>query len=224
MNICKLSHGAIVALCAVGAMGLAAGAQASVVLTFGQSGGASPVTGTQIGASTTITATDAPVSVTQIDAAETPPLNAYLDLNLTSTSGASPISGNLEQHFSGSFSITAGAGDTGINYLSGSVIDMAFGFGTEFNLSATTPPAGAVIFTSDVIPSNDLGLDRGAGFSFADVSPALNIVDGTFASFTGSVSGTFSAGGPPAATPEPASLALLGAGLFGIGMLHRRRT
>jgi hypothetical protein len=224
MSIRKLFRGTIVTLGAV-AFGAAvpdAGARAAVILTFGQSGAGSPITGTQTAPNTTtITASNAPVSITQIDAAETAPFNAYLDVNLTSTSGALPLSGNLEQHFSGSFSITSGSGDTGINYLSGTVTDIAFGYGTEFNLSATTPPAGNVTFTSAVIPSADLGLDRGAGFSFANVDPLLNILDGTFGPFTASVSGTFSAN--QYAVAEPAGLAVLGAGLIGVGTLRRRR-
>lgn len=223
MNIRIRSRGAIVALsaAALAATGLASGARAAVILTFGQSGGGDPITGAKSGTGTTISATDAPVSITQIDAAGTVPLSAYFDLNLASTSGAALVSGNLEQHFSGSFSITSNAGDTGINYLSGNVIDIAFGYGTTFSLDATTPPAGNVTFTSGVIPAADLGVERGAAFSFANVDPQLQIVDGTFGSFTGSVSATFSANSQ--AIAEPASLALLGAGLFGVGMLRRRR-
>ena len=223
MNIRTRSRGAIVALsaAALAAAGLASGARAAVILTFGQSGGGNSITGTQSGTATAITAANAPVSITQIDAAVTAPLSAYLDLNLTSTSGAAPLLGNLEQHFSGSFSITSSAGDTGINYLSGNVTDIAFGYGTEFNLSATTPPVGNVTFTSGVIPLADLGVERGAGFSFANVDPLLHVEDGTFASFTGSVSATFSANSQ--AIAEPASLALFGGGLFGLGMLRRRR-
>nr|WP_294504386.1 PEP-CTERM sorting domain-containing protein [uncultured Rhodopila sp.] len=223
MSIRKLSDRAIVALCAtvLGGTVLAGGAHAAAILTFGQSGNGNVITGTQTGSSTTIAAIDAPVTISQIDAVQSTPLSGFLDMNLTSTSGAVPVADNLQQHFSGSFSITSGAGGGGTNYLSGTLIDVAFGSGSEFNLSASTPPIGSVIFTSGVITPADLTGDLGAGFSFANVTDPLSIVDGTFASFTSSVSGTFSAN--ISAIAEPASLALLGAGVFGMGLLRRRR-
>nr|WP_294517252.1 PEP-CTERM sorting domain-containing protein [uncultured Rhodopila sp.] len=222
MNIRKLSGRAIVALCAtVGATAaLPSGGQAAVILTFGQSGNSNVITGTQTGSSTTIAAIDAPVTVSQIDAAQNVPFAGFLDMNLVSTSAAIPVSDNLQQHFSGTFSITSGTGGSGTNYLSGSLIDIAFGSGSEFNLSASTPPSGNVIFSSGVIIPADLTGNLGAGFSFANVTDPLSIVDGTFASFTSSVSGTFSAN---QSIMEPASLALLGAGLFGVAVSRRRR-
>jgi hypothetical protein len=223
MKIGKPFHGVIVALSAAAwTAGFAGGAHATAILTFGQVGNGSPITGTQTGSVTTIVASNVPVNVTQIYAPGPLPPVAYLDLSLTSTTAAQSIAGNYEQHFQGTFSITYETGGTVTNLLSGSLIDSAFGLGSAFVISATTPPDGNVTYTSDVIAPADLGVDRGAALSFASVAPVMSIADGTFASFVSSVSGTFSADAP-VATPEPGSLAPLGAGLFGVGMLRRRR-
>jgi hypothetical protein len=230
MNLIKPSHNAALVRNVALALGVAASsflacsAHATAILSFGQSGGGSSVIGTQTGTSTTITAANAPITISQIDAANITPLAGFLDMSFQSTSDATSTLGSLEQHFTGSFSMTSGANGSGINYLSGTLIDIAFGSNAAFNLNASTPPSGNVTFTSDVI--SDLGLDRGAGFSFANVFPLLTITDTTFSSFTSSASGTFSANtlsSPPAQVAEPASLALFGAGLLGLGVFHRRR-
>jgi hypothetical protein len=237
MNICKLSHNAALArnvtlalgVAAAGGSFLACSAHATAILSFGQSGNGNTVVGTQTGTSTTIVAANAPITISQIDAANITPLAGFLDMNFQSTSVATSTLGSLEEHFTGSFSMTSGANGSGTNFLSGTLIDIAFGSNAAFNLNASTPPSGNVTFTSDVISASDLGLDRGAGFSFANVFPLLGIEDGTFTSFTSSASGTFSANTlsspppPPPPVMEPASLALFGAGLLGLGVIHRRR-
>ena len=85
-------------------------------------------------------------------------------------------------------------------------------------LAASTPPAANVIFSSDVIATLDL--DRGAGFSFANVTPLLGVTNGTINSFTSSVSGTFSAN--IGVVPEPETFALLMMGLVAVGLARRR--
>jgi hypothetical protein len=232
MNIFKPSHNAVLVRNVTLALGVAASvgsflpgsAHAIAILSFGQSGDGNTVVGTQTGTSTTIVAANAPITISQIDAANVTPLSGFLDMSFQSTSVATSTLGSLEEHFTGSFSMTSGANDSGTNYLSGSLIDIAFGSNAAFNLNASTPPSGNVTFTSDVISA--LGLDRGAGFSFANVSPLLSIEDGTFSSFTSSASGTFSANNlpsPPVPVAEPASLAIFGAGVLGLGVIHHRR-
>ncbi len=196
----------------------APGANATPILSFSQSGSGDTVNGTRTLNFTTIDVSNAPISIGQIDASPVPLLTGLVfDLSLYSTSAATVVAGNIIQHFSGTFDISG----NGHTYLSGSLVDLAFGQNTSFVLSASTPPSGAVTFVSDYITA--LGLDRGASFSFADVSPGLAITDGSIDSFVGSVSGTFSANTPPVTVPEPGSIAVLGVGLLGLGYAYRRR-
>ena len=204
------------ALLAATALCFAVPASAAVILTFGQSASNQAITATANGAgtSTTIAATNAPISITQIDGGVPSP--ALFDLNVTSTTAAQPLAGGGFQHYSGSFSITSGAGGSGTNFLSGSFSDIVVGVGTGGVLAAGAPP-DTINFTSSVIPVLDL--PRAIALAFANLSPAFNIDNATIGSFTSSVSGTFSAN----AVPEPVPLAVLGVGLLGLAMVKRRK-
>jgi PEP-CTERM motif-containing protein len=202
-------------------IGLAAStANAAVILTFGQTGGADTITGTVNGTATatTITGTNVPVNITEILGGV--PVSAFLDLSATSVGAATTAAGFTTQAFDGTFSITSATGGGGTNFLSGSFDDAVFGSGSSLTLSASNgSPGESVTFTSMAIPAKDLGDPRAVSLSFSDVHPAVGIDGTTLAAFTSSVSGDFSAN-----VPEPASLALLGVGVLGIGFVGRRRS
>jgi hypothetical protein len=186
--------------------------------------GTDTVSGVNNGAgSTTISSTDANVTVGSIAGGPATPFDAFLNLTATSIDAAQDLGGgSVLQHYSGSFTITSGAGGAGTNFLSGSFTDAALGAGAALTLSASEPPE-SVTFTSDTISAADLSLPRGIAFSFTNVTPDVSIDNGSIASFTASQSGTASAGGSVVETPEPASMALLGAGVLGLAALGRRR-
>ena len=202
-------------LLAATALGLAvAPASAAVILTFGQTAG-TPIDAVAnvAGTATTITASNAPVDVTEILGGA--PAPAFFDLDIASAGSATPIGGGGSQHYSGSFSITSGAGDSGTNFLSGSFSDIVLGVGPSGVLAAGSPP-DTISFTSDVI-IKDLSSPSAIALSFAGLTPAFSIDNATIASFTSSVAGTFSA----SAVPEPATLALLGISLLGLAFVRR---
>jgi hypothetical protein len=78
-----------------------------------------------------------------------------------------------------------------------------------------------------LIPSNLLQPERGISFSFTNASPALTSLcppgaDPTICAFTSNLSGNMSAN-VGTVVPVPASLALLGVGLFALGAAVRRK-
>ena len=147
MKHALLGAAAIVA----GAMFFTVPAYATVILSFGQTAG-TPITATESGAqtATTLTATDASISITQIENGS--PVAAFFDLSASSVGAAVPILGGSAQKFSGTFSINSLANNTGVNYLSGVFSDVTFGSGAGGALAVGAPP-DALTLTSDIMTS-----------------------------------------------------------------------
>ena len=190
---------------------------AEVILTFGQNLRGDTIVATDDGTTTEITGTDIAVTVTEIEAGVITPFQALLDLDATSVGVANIGVLGVSERFDGTFSIESALCGAG-NCLSGSFIGATFGFldGASLTMSSAMPPS-TLIFSSDII--NDLITPRGMSFSFANVNPSVAVNGTTIRGFNSSVSGTFSA----AAVPEPGPLALLGAGIFGLAFVLRRR-
>lgn len=207
------------ALCA----GLAGSAQAANLVTFSQSSGSNTLTATVNGADTqtTLTVTDAAVSIGSLVSGP-PPATVFLDLSATSTDAATTLGAAVIQHYNGSFCLTSGTGCGGVNVLSGTFTDAAFGAlgGPGLTVNVNDPP-DTLSLTSALIPAADLVPPTAFSLGFTNLDPALAIIGTTLAPFTASFAGTVSASVEP--VNEPATLALLGFGLVALAAVSRRR-
>lgn len=199
---------------------LATPAHAVPVLQFAQISGGNTITGTASGgSSTTITGTDVAVGVTQDLGGFLG--TAFLDLSATSIDAAVGLGNVVLQHFTGSFAVTT-LPVGGVNILSGTFTDAALGVGPALSLSIGSPP-DSLALSSDIIAPANLVSPLALAFSLTNVSPSIHLDGATLASFTSTAAGNVSASAVEVPDGAP-SLALLGVGLFGLGLVRRART
>jgi hypothetical protein len=196
-------------------------ANATLIASFGQNPSETPtIVATDDGTTTHIGATNASTSITTFFGGGTIP-NALFNLAATSVDAAQTLGTLVFQHYSGTFCFTSATGCGGTNYLSGVFTDAAFGAlgGPGLTLNVNNPP-DTLTLTSSVVPAADLGAPSTFGLTFADLTPVLAVHGTTIQGFTADYSGTVSSNTNEVV--EPASFAILGAGLVGVGLFRRR--
>lgn len=211
---------AAVVLCA----GLAgSAAQAANISTFAQTADANTLTATVNGADTqtTLTVDSAAIDISQLVSGGAP-LAAFFSLSATSFDAAASVGGAVLQHYNGTFCLTSGAGCGGVDILSGTFTDAAFGAlgGPGLVVNANDPP-DTLSLSSAVIPASELVPPSALSLGFTNLDPDLTIIGSTIAPLTASFAGTVSASAEELG--EPANLALLGFGLVALAAVRRRR-
>ncbi len=196
-------------------------ANATLIASFSQNPSATPtIIATDNGTVTNIGATDASTTISSFFGGGTV-TNALFSLATHSIDAAQTLGSLVFQHYSGNFCFTSAAGCTGTNYLSGVFTDAAFGAlgGPGLTLNVNDPP-DTLTLTSSVVPAGDLNPPSTFNLTFADLTPVLAVHGTTIRGFTADYSGTVSSNTQEVF--EPASFAILGVGLIGLGMIRHR--
>lgn len=202
------------------AIALPAAAEAALITGFSQEPTTNTVVATDNGVSTTISYTDVLTTLGGGILGSIP--GAVMSLAATSIDAATTVGGNIIQHYSGTFCISAGAGCTG-NFLKGTFTDAAFGGanGPGLTVNVNNPPESLVL-TSNVLPASVLIPPNSFSLGFSNLTPTLHLDGTTIAAFGASFAGTVSSEAA-APVPEPWAIAPFAVGLLGLTMVRRRR-
>lgn len=153
------------------------------------------------------------------------PQSATLTINASTTGTATAFGPFASQAgIAGVISIIRAGG--------GNLLTVSFSNGNLFgevgggsaSMSVSTPPLTQVVYTSDFLDFSAVNTQRAFGLSFSSVTPSLAIgAANQLRTFSAAGTGTFSSEPvPDVATPEPASMGLLGGGLLGLVAFGRR--
>lgn len=197
-----------------------ASGHAALITGFSQEPTTNTVTATDNTATTTISYTNVLTTLGGGILGSIP--GAQMSLVANSIDAAVNIAGNIVQHFSGNFCISAGANCTG-NFLKGVFTDAAFGGngGPGLTVNVNNPPESLVL-TSNVLPASVLIPPNSFSLGFSNLTPGLHIDGATIGAFGASFAGTVSS--EAAGVPEPVSMAILATGLLGLLVVRRRHS